>query len=78
MAMVFDAGGLWRQELLRKLNEERLADAVRRPAHQPVPAGRIALRWCAAVAWLNKPLAPHAHKRKGDEGGERQAGAVLQ
>lgn len=52
MAMVFDAGGLWRQELLRKMYEERLADAARRPAHQRVPAGRIALRWGALVAWL--------------------------
>jgi hypothetical protein len=52
MAMVFDAGGLWRQELLRKMNEERLADAVGRPARQPVPAGRIALRWGALVTWL--------------------------
>ena len=56
MAMVFDAGGLWRQELLRKMNEERLADAARRPAYQPAPAGRIARRWCASVAWLVQSL----------------------
>ena len=50
--MVFDAGGLWRQALLQKMNEERLADEARRLAQHLVPAGRIALQWRAPVAWL--------------------------
>jgi cytochrome c-type biogenesis protein CcmH/NrfG len=47
-----DMGGLWRQEALRRIQEEQLTEAARRPAPPPAPARRMTGRWRAVGAWL--------------------------
>jgi hypothetical protein len=50
--MQHDMGGLWRQEVLRQMQEAQRSDVAGRPARPPTPASRTALRWGAVVAWL--------------------------
>jgi hypothetical protein len=47
-----DMGGLWRQEVLRPMQETQQADAASRPALPPAPARRMTVRWRAVLRWL--------------------------
>ena len=51
-----DVGGVWRQEVLRRLQEAQQAEAGARPAPPPGPRRRITVRWRAATGWLRGRL----------------------
>ncbi|MDQ3944166.1 MAG: hypothetical protein M3357_03230 [Actinomycetota bacterium] len=50
--MQHDMGGLWRQEVLRRIQEAQLADAARRPVPPPAPARKATGRWRVVGAWF--------------------------
>jgi hypothetical protein len=48
-----DMGGLWRQDVLRRIHETQLAEAAARPT--PAPPRRIS-RWRAVAGWVRARL----------------------
>lgn len=49
-----DMGGVWRQEVLRRIHEAQLIEAAARPAVPRRPPGRIIRQWRALTAWLRR------------------------
>jgi hypothetical protein len=51
-----DVGGVWRQEVLRRMQEAHQAEAAARPAPPPGPRRRVTAPWRAAAGWLRSRL----------------------
>jgi hypothetical protein len=58
-----DVGGVWRQEVLRRMQEAQQAEAAARPAPPPGPRRRITVRWRAAAGRLRRGSPPVAQTK---------------
>ena len=51
-----DMGGLWRQEVLRRIHDAQLAETLARPTPPAERPSRVVSRWRAVAGWLRGGL----------------------